>query len=74
MPAEFEPHSKTWMLWPERPDNWREGARPAQQAFVEVAKAISQFEPVIMGVNPNQYENARSMLPPQVQVVVIAER
>ena len=30
----------------ERPDNWREAARPAQQAFTNVAAAISQFEPV----------------------------
>jgi agmatine deiminase len=71
MPGEFEPHSKTWMLWPERPDNWREDARHAQIAFVDVANAISQFEPVIMGVNPRQYKNARKMLPPQVQVLEI---
>ncbi|MEX2322107.1 MAG: agmatine deiminase family protein, partial [Saccharospirillum sp.] len=25
MPAEWAPHSQTWMLWPERPDNWRYG-------------------------------------------------
>jgi len=43
MPAEFEPHAGCWMLWPERPDNWREAARPAQLAFVEVAAAITQF-------------------------------
>lgn len=71
MPAEFEPHAKTWMLWPERPDNWRESAKPAQLAFVEVAKAISQFEPVSMGVNPIQYDLARRMLPPGIEVVVI---
>lgn len=71
MPAEFEFHSKTWMLWPERTDNWREAARPAQMAFSDVAIAISQFEPVIMGVNPSQYETARKMLPRQVQVVMI---
>ncbi len=72
MPGEFEPHSKTWMLWPERPDNWRENAIPAQQAFVEVAKEISRFEPVMMGVNPTQLKNARSMLPTAVNVVEIA--
>jgi agmatine deiminase len=71
MPGEFEPHSKTWLLWPERPDNWREAASPAQKAFVEVARAISQFEPVIMGVNPSQYDNARSRLPSYIQVVVM---
>jgi len=71
MPGEFEPHAKTWMLWPERPDNWREGAKPAQRAFVDVAEAISHFEPVSIGVNPIQYEMARSMLPSQVVVEVI---
>jgi agmatine deiminase len=72
MPGEFEPHTKTWMLWPERTDNWRYGAKPAQKAFVAVASAIAQFEPVTMGVNPSQYKNARSMLPPVVRVVEIA--
>jgi agmatine deiminase len=71
MPGEFEPHSKTWMLWPERHDNWREQGLPAQRAFASVAGVISQFEPVVMGVNPYQYENARKMLPQQVEVKVI---
>jgi agmatine deiminase len=71
MPAEFEPHAKTWMLWPERPDNWRDAARYAQRAFIDVATAISQFEPVIMGVNPSQYETARHLLPEFVQVIEI---
>ncbi|OJG16597.1 agmatine deiminase [Enterococcus canintestini] len=60
------------MLWPQRPDNWRDGGKPAQQAFVEVAKAISAFEPVTMGVNPDQYNNARHMLPENIRVVEIA--
>ncbi|MCX8062836.1 MAG: agmatine deiminase [Anaerolineales bacterium] len=72
MPAEFAPHKQTWMLWPERPDNWRLGAKPAQKAFVAVAKAIAQFEPVVMGVNQRQFLNARAMLPPQIRVVEIS--
>lgn len=72
MPAEFAPHSGCWMLWPERPDNWRAGAQPAQRAFVEVATAISQFEPVTMGVSAAQYEFARTQLPPQVRTVEIS--
>ena len=40
MPGEFEPHAGCWMLWPCRSDNWRLGGKPAQQAFVEVAKAF----------------------------------
>ncbi len=69
MPGEFEPHEKTWMLWPERTDNWRNGAKPAQKAFVDVATAISQFEPVVVGVSVGQYQNALEMLPESVTVV-----
>lgn len=72
MPGEFEPHDACWMLWPQRPDVWRFGGKPAQEAFVEVAKAISKFEPVIIGVNCDQYENACNMLPDYVRVVEIS--
>ncbi|MGC4028415.1 MAG: agmatine deiminase [Steroidobacteraceae bacterium] len=72
MPAEFEPHSGTWMLWPERPDNWRLGAGPAQQAFAAVAQAISAFEPVTVGASAAQYEFARAALPPAVRVVELS--
>ena len=59
MPAEFEPQDCIWMLWPRRPDNWRDGAKPAQHAYKEVAQAIAQFEPVTVGVNPEDYAAAR---------------
>lgn len=69
MPGEFEPHKQCWMLWPERTDNWRLGGKPAQLAFVEVAKAISEFEKVTMCVSKQQYINARELLPEHVRVV-----
>jgi agmatine deiminase len=69
MPGEFEPHAGCWMIWPERPDNWRLGAKPAQDAFVEVAKAIAQFEPVTMCVCAKQYDNALHLLSPDIRVV-----
>jgi agmatine deiminase len=69
MPGEYEPHAGTWMIWPERPDNWRNGAKPAQKAFVDVATAISQFEPVTMCVSAAQFTNARNLLPANVRVV-----
>ncbi len=62
MPAEWEPHSQTWMIWPERPDNWRLGGKPAQAAFAAVAKAIAEFEPVSVGVSAAQFDNARAHL------------
>ena len=72
MPGEFEPHAGAWMLWPERPDNWRENAAPAQQTFASVAAAIAAFEPVTMGVSQNQFIQARAMLPDSVRVVELS--
>ena len=72
MPAEWERHAGCWMLWPQRRDTWRDGGKPAQRAFVEVAAQISRFERVTMGVNGDQFDNARAMLPPQVRVVELS--
>lgn len=69
MPGEFEPHEGCWIIWPERPDNWRLGAKPAQKVFVEVATAISEFEPVTVCVSNAQYDNARTLLPDEIRVV-----
>ena len=72
MPGEFERHSGCWMLWPERPDNWRLGAKPAQAAFAAVATAIAGSEPVTVGASAAQFANARRMLPARVRVVELS--
>ncbi|HEX8757067.1 MAG TPA: agmatine deiminase family protein, partial [Steroidobacteraceae bacterium] len=71
MPAEFEPHDATWLLWPERTDNWREGARPAQQAVLAVAAAICRFEPVRLGVPPAHFESVNETAPAGVELARI---
>jgi agmatine deiminase len=72
MPAEFAPHAGCWLLWPERPDNWREAARPAQLAFAQVAAAIARFEPVTVGVSTAHYTAARLLLPDSVRLIEMA--
>jgi agmatine deiminase len=69
MPGEFEPHTGCWMLWPERSDNWREAAEPAQAAFAQTAAAIARFEQVTVGASREQYLTARRLLPEGVRVV-----
>ena len=69
MPAEFEEHAGTYMIWPERPDNWRNGAKPAQKVFTEVANTIGKYEPITVCVSDEQYQNARGMLADYVRVV-----
>ena len=68
MPAEFEAHDATWLLFPERTDNWRAGGLPAQEAVLQVASAISHFERVHLGVSPRNLERVRGLAPAEVQV------
>lgn len=51
--GEFEPHVGCWMGWPYSPYLWRDNAKPAQQQYAAVAKAISQFEPLWMFADPS---------------------
>lgn len=60
------------MLWPERPDNWRRRALPAQAAFTAVATAISRFEPVTLGVSATEFDTAREQLPSRIRVVELS--
>ena len=50
------------MLWPQRPDNWRNQAGPAKNTFSDVAKAIARFEPVVMGVSRQEFQTAKKFL------------
>ena len=60
------------MLWPERLDNWRAGAQPAQRAFAAVATAIAAFEPVTVGASAAQFGYARALLPEAIRVVELS--
>lgn len=69
MIAETFPHEECFLVWPERPDNWRNGGKPVQKVFAQVAEAIAKFEPVTMLVSKGQYLNARQQLSPKVRVL-----
>lgn len=69
MPGEWAHHRGCWLVWPERPDNWRLGAKPAQEAFTAVAEAIGRTEQVTVAVSARQFDNARSQLPEHIRVV-----
>ncbi len=69
MPAEWERHDGCYLVWPERPDNWRNGGKPAQATWVALATAIATGEPVTVLASARQWRNARSRLPVGVRVV-----
>lgn len=60
MPAEFARHDGCWLVWPERPDNWRERALPVQQAFIQLVARIARFEPVTVGASARALPAARA--------------
>jgi agmatine deiminase len=72
MPGEHEPHAGCWMAWPERPDNWRLAAQPAQAAFAAVAEAIQLGEPVTVAASDAQYEHCRETLSASIRVVELS--
>jgi agmatine deiminase len=72
MPGEFERHAGCWMAWPERTDNWRLGAKPAQAAYAAVAEAINVSDPVTVAVSDRQFEHCRAVLSPSIRLVEIS--
>jgi agmatine deiminase len=54
MPAEWEPHARTWMAWPCRAPIWGDNLGAAREAYAEVAQSIGGFEPVTMIAKPKQ--------------------
>jgi arginine decarboxylase len=56
LPFEGLAHEGTFILTPFRADTWRQKALPAQEAFLNVIKAIAQHEKVFVGIHPNIYK------------------
>ncbi len=71
MPAEFEPQRRVWMGWPHRTDTWSFGAKPAQRQYADIARAISEFTPVVMCVNQADYANAKAVFEQDESVTVL---
>jgi agmatine deiminase len=48
MPAEWEPHSATWLAWPHEESDWPGKLAAVRWVFVEMARVISEGERVRM--------------------------
>ena len=42
MPAEYEPHHGTLMIWPTRPGSWPFQGKAAKKAFSQIIKTIAE--------------------------------
>lgn len=71
MPAEFAPQKRIWMGWPHRTDTWAFGAKPAQEQYAGIARAIAEFTPVYMCANQVDYANCKAVFEDDPGVHVI---
>lgn len=72
MPAEWEPHERTWMAWPSAGYTLGEDPAAADEAracWASVANAIARFEPVTVVVDPADVAIARGWLAHSVAIV-----
>jgi agmatine deiminase len=64
LPAEWEPHTATWVAWPSHEDLWQENLAPARTAFTRLVAAIAVGERVeVLVPDSTQEALAREALP-----------
>ncbi len=71
MPAEYEKHDGTIMIWPVRPGSWPGEAAAAKKVFKEIAGHIAQSENMYMLTDSEHMTEAEQMLDDKVRVVNI---
>jgi agmatine deiminase len=60
MPAEWDLHAACLMAWPTRTELWGALMDAAKGEYAAVARAIADFEPVLMVCNPGQEAEVRN--------------
>ena len=62
MPAEYEPHHGTLMIWPTRPGSWPFQGKAAKKAFSQIIKTIVEGERVYLLVGQDYLAEAQDYL------------
>ena len=62
MPAEYEPHHGTLMIWPTRPGSWPFQGKDAKRAFSQIIKTIAEGERVYLLVDQDYSAEAQDYL------------
>ena len=71
MPAEWETHLRSWVIWPCRTSIWGDQLDAAKRSFEQVIRAIARFEEVIVIATPELVAEAEARfedLLPRVQI------
>ncbi|MGW8378588.1 agmatine deiminase family protein [Streptomyces sp. ODS28] len=59
LPAGWQPHARTFLAWPPRWSVWGRYARGAQHDIGALARAIAEYEPVVVLARPGEVRAAR---------------
>jgi agmatine deiminase len=63
MPAEWEPHLATYLVWPHNRDTWPGKFDAIPPLYAAMAAAIASFEPIRVAVNDaGEIENVRALI------------
>ncbi|QMU76008.1 agmatine deiminase family protein [Streptacidiphilus sp. PB12-B1b] len=70
MPAEWQPHDRTWMAFPTANETFGEDElHAAREAWAAVANTIVRYEPVTLIANNGEADDVRRYLSDQVEIV-----
>lgn len=69
--GEFELHQGTIMMFPDRPDIWRNNAKVAQKLVIDIANIIINYEQVFFCVKPLMAPLVDGKLDSRVQLILI---
>ncbi|MFD0401220.1 agmatine deiminase family protein [Kitasatospora sp. NPDC059811] len=72
MPAEWRPHTRTFMAWPALDSVWGDQLPAVRQDIAHVAQAVARFEPVVLMARPDQSAAARQLCGSSVEVLDLA--
>ncbi|MEU9145503.1 agmatine deiminase family protein [Streptomyces sp. NPDC048349] len=70
--AEWESHTRTFMAWPALSSVWEGDLPYVREDVARIARAVGEYEAVVMMARPDQAEAARRACGSQVEVVPLA--
>src|SRR5262249_52163481 len=70
MPAEWEPHLRTFIAWPCRRELWGDAIRleRARATTARLARAIDEAEPVVMVARPDEAKEAERLCGGHIEI------
>ncbi|MGX2993047.1 agmatine deiminase family protein [Streptomyces sp. JNUCC 64] len=70
--AEWESHARTFMSWPALASVWEEDLPYVRKDIARIARAVGEYEAVVMLAGPDQVKAAQRACGSQVEVVPLA--